>query len=64
MTGGWTDEDGEIMTAMARRIVNATVKAQTIPPRDTEKLPGQGLGTYWPERAYMPSQAWAATLNI
>lgn len=64
MIGGWTDEDGAIIVAMALSIVNATVAAQTISPRDSEKLPGHGLGTYWPDRAYKPSQAWAASLNI
>lgn len=64
MIGGWTQVDGEILTAMARRIVNATVAAQTIPARETDPQSRTGLGPHWPDRAYQPSRTWAANLNL
>ena len=57
MTGRWTDEDGDILMHIARRILNATVMALGLDPNDH-------VGPLWPERAYRPSQAWFANLNL
>lgn len=55
MTGRWTDEDGDILMHIARRILSATARALGLDDR---------VRTLWPESAYRPSQAWFASLNL
>ena len=64
MQGGWTEIDGEIMIKIARRILLKTTEIQQIPERYDDLKTRGGLGTRWPERAYTPSQTWAANLNL
>lgn len=56
-TGGWTEEDAEILLSIAQRITKRNIVRNGIPTNEF-------VGAPHPVTAYYPAQHWVATMNL